>query len=198
VRRSGRRGAAVVVGLVAAVGLAAVAADLVVVATRGTGALPGSVPVVGGLRPVDPADAGSWLAELPSRPVAAWPAVAVLTVLGAVLLHLGVRAGGRRRRVLSPASGPVVVDRGVVADALGEVAQRAARLPAEQVTVTLRRRSAAVGLRPLNGARVPVDAVEAALPPVVERWGLTRGRTGRAGRPLPVRVAVADRGTVAS
>ena len=197
VRRSGRRGAAAVTGLVAGLGLALVAADLAVVAARGTGTLPASVPVAVGLRPVDPAAAGRALADLPSS-AAAWPAAVLLGLVGLGLLGLALRPGGGRRRVLAPVTGPVVADRGVVADALAEVAARAARLPGDQVSVRLRRGSADVVVRPLNGAPVPVEQVERSLAPAVERWGLVRSRAARGGRPLPVRVQVAERGTVAS
>lgn len=197
VRRSGRRGAAALTGLVAGLGLVAVAADLAVVAARGSGAVAASVPVVGGLRPVDPAAAGRALAGLPASAVPAWTTAGLLALAGLALLALAVRPGGSRRRVLAPATGPVVADRGVVADALAEVAARAARLPGSQVSVRLRRRAADVVVRPLNGAPVPVAQVEQALAPAIEQWGLVRSRAG-GGRPLPVRVAVAEHGTVAS
>lgn len=194
VRRSGRRGPATLVGLVTGLGALVVAADLVAVAT--VGARP--VAALGGLTPVDPVRAGSTLATLPGDGLAAAVTAAALAVAGLVLLALAVLPGGRRRRVLAPEGvAPVVADTGVLADALGEVAHRAAGLPADQVSVRLRRRRADVEVRPLNGVPVPVAEVGAALAPAVDRWGLRAGRRA-GGRPLPARVVAARRGTVAS
>lgn len=92
--------------------------------------------------------------------VAAIPAVAigaglVATALAAVLLALAFAPGRRARRArLTPRSG-VVVDDGVLADAIADGVARRTGVPRGRVSVTIGRRTASVRITPTSG--VPVD-----------------------------------------
>lgn len=123
--------------------------------------------------------------------VAANPAVAIgvgllATALAVVLLALAFAPGRRARRArLTPRSG-VIVDDGVLADAIADGVARRTGVPRGRVAVTIGRRTASVRLTPTSG--VPVDpqaGADAAAAVLAE-----------AGFPLTPRVHVAGEGVI--
>jgi len=134
--------------------------------------------------------AGAWLdrAVPPrNRPEALVIAGAVAAVIGLVLLALAVLPGRRARRARTTERLALLVDDGVLADAVADAVALRCGIDRRQVATTLGRSRVSVRITPTSGIRVDESAAEAAASEAVSALGFT----------VTPRVHVASTGVVA-
>lgn len=145
--------------------------------------------VAAALDPGFRADAAALLAGVAqalSAPGVAIGAGIALVALAAVLLALAVVPGRRARRARLTGRTALVVDDGVLADAIADGVARRTGVPRPRVAVTVGRRAATVRLTPTSGVPVDRDAARTAVVRVLDEVGFA----------LTPRVLVATEGVV--
>lgn len=131
-------------------------------------------------------------AQLTSPP-ASWIVAggAVATVLGIMLIVLGLAPGRRSRHILMSSRSVIVVDDEVIASGLARYAASAARIDPNNVHVIVSRRNVDVRVIPTSGSLVDPEDVFSAVSQELESYGLEP--------PLrPPRVQVEPHGRVAA
>ncbi|WP_431806779.1 hypothetical protein [Microbacterium paraoxydans] len=120
------------------------------------------------------ADATALLADVAEAlrvPAVAIATGAVLVVLAVLLLALAVLPGRRARRARLSGRTALVVDDGVLADAIADGVARRTGVPRSRVSVTVGRRSATVRLTPTSGVPVDREAAQTAAADVLSEVG---------------------------
>lgn len=130
--------------------------------------------------------AGSAVSWLSQPPVLIGAGVIALA-LAAVLLALALLPGRRARRARAAERVALVVDDGVLADAVADAVAASAGLDRRQVAVTLGRRSAIVRIMPTSGVPVHTGAAARA----------AEGAVSALGFAARARVVVEPKGVVA-
>jgi hypothetical protein len=156
--RASRSGSAVVVLVVAALAAAWLGTEAVLAALGRPALLASPLDVLGSLT--------ATLERAPGLVVAAGVAA---SVVGVVLLVLGLAAGHRGRHEVPDERVAAVVDDTVLAASLARAARVAGRLGSGQVTVWVSRREARVELTPASGVIVDEQGVLAAVRSHLER-----------------------------
>lgn len=136
------------------------------------------------------AQAAEWLAPaaaIVQSPAALIAVGAVLLALAVVLVGLALVPGRRARRTRLDARAALVIDDGVLADALADGVARRIGVPRGQVSVTVARRSALIRVTPTSGVPVDAAAAEEAAVRVLDEAGFR----------LSPRVHVAREGVIA-
>lgn len=144
--RATRRGSAIVLAVVLTAILLALLAGAVAWAVD-TGF---RTQVTGGIAPV------AAVAETPAALIAVG---VVLLLLAVLLVGLALAPGRRARRTRLDARVALVIDDGVLADAIADGVARRIGVPRGQVRVTVTRRTVLIRVTPTSG--VPVDAAAA-------------------------------------
>ncbi|WP_101847261.1 hypothetical protein [Zhihengliuella sp. ISTPL4] len=111
----------------------------------------------------------------------------VLLVLALLLVALAVLPGRRARRTRLHTRAALVVDDGVLADAIADGVARRIGVPRGQVGVTVARRAALIRITPTSGVPVDAAAAEEAAARVLDEAGFR----------LSPRVQVAREGVIA-
>lgn len=121
------------------------------------------------------------------EPLVAGAGGVVLILLAVVLLALAVLPGRRPRRARTTARTALLVDDGVIADAVAAAVAGHAGVDRSRVAVTVARRVVAVRITPTSGVPVDSAAVKAA----------AEGTLATLGFSAAARVSVAERGVIA-
>ncbi|UCR88116.1 hypothetical protein [Mycetocola spongiae] len=138
---------------------------------------------------IEPSALAEAIVETPKNPATALIAGGALAaLLGLWLLALALGPGRRGRRSRNSRRAAVIVDDGVLASALAEVAAREAHLPPGQVRASVGRRDVFLRVIPTTGVPVDTPALTRAVADAVAEYDLNPT--------LGVRVHVAPRGTV--
>lgn len=106
--------------------------------------------------------AAAWFAPVPAllqMPSAVIAVGVALLLLALLLFALAVLPGRRARRTRLDTRAALVIDDGVLADAIADAVARRIGVPRGQVGVTVARRAAMIRVTPTSG--VPVDAAAA-------------------------------------
>lgn len=129
-----------------------------------------------GQRPLlaSPLQMAEWAAGLPDAtlPAVLLAAGLMLVLLGLVVILAGTLPGSRSRHRLASDRATVIVDDGVIADALSKVAAKRARLVPDQVVTIIGRRRAQMSIRPTSGLTVNEDNVREAVQAEMARYDL--------------------------
>ncbi len=139
---------------------------------------------------LDLEEGAAWLGGLPGSVPASLLAAgsALLLLIGAGVLLLGVLPGRLARYTIADGRAAVVVDAEVVASSLARRAKEAAGVAPEQILVIVGRSSVTVQIRPTSGIPVDADAVRAAVTDDLQRSGV---------QPVPrITITVAESGVI--
>lgn len=133
---------------------------------------------------------GGLVELLASQPVIAWTAAGVAGAIGVVLIVLALTPGRHARHIVTDERSVIVLDDRLFAGALSRAAASAARVPADQVSTGLSRRTARIEVVPTSGYRVATEEVSAAVDDAI--------RAIDPARPVSPRVEIRERGMVIS
>ncbi|WP_424936891.1 MULTISPECIES: hypothetical protein [Bacteria] len=120
---------------------------------------------------------GAVLGAVLRDPVALAATVAVAALTGVVLILLGLSPGRRARRGRTTEQAALLVDDGVLADAVAAAVAVRCGLARRQVVVTMTRRRAEVRIRPISGLAVDENGAREAASSVISGLGFSVPQT---------------------